>query len=136
MVVRRRKKKVRMRGSKFHGYAKKKHRGGGSKGGRGMAGSGKRAGQKKMLILRTYGKEYFGRVGFTSIKQNQDKCINIRDLPDEKEINLSKLGYDKLLGCGKINRSVKVIVKKASKQAIERIRNANGEVVTEKDGSV
>ena len=45
-------KKVRkFRGSHTHGYgSKKKHRGAGSRGGRGMAGSGKRADQKKPSI--------------------------------------------------------------------------------------
>ncbi len=135
MVVRRRKKRVKKRGSKFHGFAKKKHRGGGSEGGRRMGGSGKRSAHNKISILREYGTEYFGKVGFTSIKK-RGKIINIRDLPDEKEINLTKLGYEKLLGKGNIYRAVKIIVKMTSKQAIEKIKKAGGEVVLEKNGSI
>jgi|SRR3989344_7670945 len=136
MVVRKRKRRVKMRGSKFHGFAKKKHRGGGSKGGRGMAGSGKRAGQKKMSVLKDFGGKYLGKVGFTSIHESKEKCINIRDLPSEKEINLTKLGYSKLLGKGEISRAVKIIVKSASKGAVKKIEDAKGEVVLEKNGSV
>ena len=67
MVVHKQKKNKRMRGAKTtHGYgAKKKHRGSGNKGGKGMAGSGKRADQKKTMILKVFGNEYFGRHGFT-----------------------------------------------------------------------
>jgi len=59
MTVHRRKKNKRMRGAKTtHGYgAKKKHRGSGNKGGKGMAGSGKRADQKKTMILKVFGNE-------------------------------------------------------------------------------
>lgn len=136
MVVRKRKRRVKMRGSKFHGFAKKKHRGGGSKGGRGMAGSGKRAGQQKMSVLKEFKGKYFGKVGFTSIHESKEKYMNIRDLSDEKEINLTKLGYSKLLGKGNISRAVKIIVREASKGAIKKIEDAKGEVVLEKNGSV
>ena len=129
MVVRRRKKREKMRGSKFHGFAKKKHRGRGSKGGSGMGGSGKRAAHKKFTVLKEYGGEYFGKTGFSSIMKIKEVPINIRDLPNENEINLTKLGYTKLLGKGEINRPVKIIVKGASKGAVEKIKNAKGDVV-------
>ena len=49
MTVNRRRKRVRQRGSKTHGWgAKKKHRGKGNRGGKGMAGSGKRADSKSL----------------------------------------------------------------------------------------
>ena len=41
----------------------KKRRGAGNRGGRGMAGSGKRADQKKPTILKLYGSSYFGKRG-------------------------------------------------------------------------
>ena len=53
MTVNRRKKVVKQRGSHTHGWgSKKKHRGAGNRGGRGMAGSGKRADQRKPSILK------------------------------------------------------------------------------------
>ena len=48
MVIFKRKKNTRQRGSHTHGWgAKKKHRGKGNKGGSGNAGSGKRSDSKK-----------------------------------------------------------------------------------------
>ena len=101
-MITKRKKNTRQRGSKTHGWgAKKKHRGAGNRGGRGMAGSGKRAGQKKPTILTTYGNSYFGKHGFHRPQKllSEIKTINIEDLGKFKEdkINLTGLGYNKLL---------------------------------------
>ena len=66
MTTNKRKKVVKYRGSHTHGGgAKKKRRGAGHRGGRGMAGSGKRADQKKPTILKLYGNSYFGKKGFS-----------------------------------------------------------------------
>ena len=65
MPVNKRTKLSRYRGSHTHGCgSKKKRRGAGHKGGKGMAGSGKRADQKKPTILKLYGNDYYGRRGF------------------------------------------------------------------------
>ena len=90
MTVHKRKKNSRQRGSHTHGWgAKKKHRGAGNRGGKGMAGTGKRADQKKTLITALYGHEYFGKQGITSKKTQRDKRkrINIDDI----ELNID--GY-------------------------------------------
>src|SRR3989338_2045713 len=61
MPANKQKKVVRYRGSHTHGGgAKKKRRGAGNRGGRGMAGSGKRAGQIKPTILTTFGNSIIG----------------------------------------------------------------------------
>jgi len=39
-------------------------------------------------------------------------------------INLSELGYDKLLGSGKINKKLKIIVPKTVPNAVEKIKAA------------
>ena len=53
MTVNKRKKNVRQRGHKTHGWGeKKKHRGKGHQGGAGMAGTGKRADSKKPSIWK------------------------------------------------------------------------------------
>ena len=53
MSVNKRKKNTRMRAKTTHGYGSmKKNRGAGNRGGRGMAGSGKRADQIKPTILK------------------------------------------------------------------------------------
>ncbi|MEM7816731.1 MAG: uL15 family ribosomal protein [Candidatus Aenigmatarchaeota archaeon] len=146
-------RKIRkMRGSKTCGYgSKKKHRGKGSKGGKGYAGSHK---HKWIKIIKEEPK-HFGKHGFTSIRRKETKTINIKDLErlvkdfregkidikndeikedDEKiEINLTKLGYDKLLGKGKLNfeKPIIIIVKSFSQQAKEKIESANGKILTE-----
>jgi|SRR3989344_9598261 len=136
-----RKKNSRMRGKTTYGYgSKKKHRGAGNRGGRGMAGSGKRAAQKKPSIIKTYGlRNYFGRHGFKSLKKKL-RTINILELNIlakkgklEKEgdffiIELEKLGYDKLLGKGEplYRFSVKGFV---TEKASEKIIEAKGKIV-------
>jgi large subunit ribosomal protein L15 len=115
-------KTQRYRGSKTHGRgSKKKGRGAGGKGGKGMAGTGKH---------RFPGKHYFGKHGFTQpTKEKKERVINIKDLQDLKEINLTNEGYDKLLGSGTITKPVKITVKKASKKAEEKITKAGGTIV-------
>ena len=68
-----------MRGSHTHGGgAKKKRRGAGNRGGRGMAGSGKRAGHKTYGIV-------LGKYGFTSKKQGPPvKAINLSYFTTER----------------------------------------------------
>ncbi|MBS3145783.1 uL15 family ribosomal protein, partial [Candidatus Woesearchaeota archaeon] len=83
MTVNKRSKKSRQRGTHTHGWgAKKKHRGAGNRGGRGNAGTGKRADTKKPTIIKLYGNEYFGKKGF-KIPQNIKvvlKTINLQEL--------------------------------------------------------
>ena len=143
MTVNKRKKSNRMRASQTHGWgAKKKHRGAGNRGGRGMAGSGKRADQKKPSILKEYGNTYFGKLGFTRPQKmiHKDVTINLYFLDQNAEklgkkesdfyvINLNELGYTKLLGTGTITRKYKVICNKVSKKAEEKIKKLNGEVI-------
>ena len=145
--MRRKQKKVtKMRGSKTHGYgAKKKHRGAGSRAGRGMAGTGKRGGQQKTMINPS---TYFGRHGFKHKVNRKDyKIINLSDLQrrlqvlvtdkliEEKSgvyvIDLGKLGYDKLLATGNVVVKLHIKVKEASKSAIKKIEDAKGKVEVE-----
>src|SRR3990172_2450527 len=81
MVVNKRKKSGRYRGSQTHGGgAKKKRRGAGNRGGRGNAGSGKRADQKKPS---NWDEKYFGKSGFTSKSRRQkDDIINLNILEE------------------------------------------------------
>lgn len=139
MTTSRRRKSTRQRGCKTHGYgSKKKHRGAGNRGGRGMAGSGKRADHKKQLIIKKYGTEYFGKHGFTS-RRKKLKPINISSLeniPLSKEeegkftLDLNKIGYNKLLSAGKPTKKYKILVKYFSKKAKEKIEKAGGEIVS------
>ena len=87
-------RKKRMRGTKTHGWgSKKKHRGAGNRGGRGMAGAGKRAEHKKTLILKKYTNAYFGKKGSFSIRKKSkqpEKIINIVDYGDAMSNNLGR----------------------------------------------
>ena len=132
MTINKRRKVVRYRGSRNHGAGTKKRRGAGNRGGRGMAGSGKRADQKKPTILKLYGSSYFGKHGFRRPSKllKKIKTINVEELNKFKDdnINWKELGYDKLLGKGNLNKKVKVSVDHASKSAIEKIKKLGGEV--------
>ena len=132
MTVNKRKKKSRLRGSHTHGWgSKKKHRGAGNRGGRGKAGTGKRADQLKSLILKLYGNTYFGKKGFKipqKVKKH-GKSINIKDLPEGKEIDLTKLGFTKLLSEGSLNRPIKITVESCSNKAKAKIEKAGGSVI-------
>ncbi|MBN4049216.1 50S ribosomal protein L15 [archaeon AH-315-M20] len=143
MTVNKRKKVVKYRGSKTHGGGSmKKRRGAGNRGGRGAAGSGKRADTKKPSLWKG---KYFGKHGFKSkkikdikpinidyIDQNINKLISKEQASKENEffsINLEKLGFNKLLGTGKATNKYKITVLYASKKASEKIKNSGGEII-------
>jgi len=133
MPVKIRKKNIRQRGSKTHGWGSmKKHRGAGNRGGRGMAGSGKRAKQKKTLILKLYGNNYLGKRGFNRPQKviKKIKTINISDLKKFKETTLDfkKLGYDKLLGKGTTKTKYNITINSCSKSAKQIIEKAGGSI--------
>ncbi len=157
MVVHRRKKVGKYRGHTTHGGGhRKKRRGGGSRGGRGRAGSGKRSGHKKNLFGHL-GKEG-GKKGFTSIYQQQKQIdiVNISYFTEERVqqllqqgkakkevkkegdtivIDVAQLGYGKVLGAGsvdqKLKSKLKFIAPSWSKQAEEKIKAAGGMIVRE-----
>ena len=151
MTVNRRRKRVRQRGSKTHGWgAKKKHRGKGNRGGKGMAGTGKRADSKKPSIWKD--NRYFGKYGFKSKKQGiKISAFNLSYIEEKfdsllkkdiivKENNFynvdaQKLGFNKLLSKGNISNKLRIKVMFASKNAIEKVKAAGGEVSLFEKGS-
>lgn len=144
MVVHRRKKVVKFRGSKTHGWGSmKKHRGKGNKGGSGRAGSSKKGDAKKPSFWKW---RAFGKHGFKKKGLKEDiKAVNISYLEDNfdnllsknlivKEndafvVDISKLGYNKLLSFGIVTKKFKILAKYASNNAIEKIKKAGGEIV-------
>ena len=140
MVLHRRRKFSRMRGSRTHKWgAKKRHRKSGNRGGFGMAGSGKRAAHKKFTILREY-EHYFGKYGFHSLYKTDKKVANLYFLEenfdkigkkegDSYAIDLCKLGYDKVLGSGSLTKKLKITCKDFSKSAEEKIKKIGGEAI-------
>ena len=148
MTVNKRSKDSRYRGSHTHGCgSKKKRRGAGNRGGRGMAGTGKRADQKKPTILKLYGNSYFGKHGFNRPQKviKKIKAINLSELQTkldfymgknlitkEKDmfiIDLDKLGYQKLLGGGKLDVKIKINSQFVSANAAEKVKQKGGIVV-------
>ena len=132
MTVRIAKKADKMRGSKTHGYGcRKKHRGAGSKGGHGYAGSHK---HKWTKIVKEE-PDHFGKKGFHRPVEsiNSAITINICDLEmfKDEEINLSELGFDKLLGKGSLSRKVNVRVASFTEKAKDKIEKAGGKIITE-----
>lgn len=147
-----RKKVIRYRGSKTHGGgAMKKRRGAGNRGGRGMAGTGKRGDAKKPCIWNN--KRYFGKYGFTPQNKTTIKACSLfyleNKLPyliekklikEEKGtyvVDLAALGFNKLLSNGKVTKKYNITTDHASASAIEKVKAAGGNVdvkVTVKQG--
>lgn len=135
MLMKRRKKKTaKFRGSRTHGWgSSKKHRGGGSRGGRGMAGA---SGQKNTWYQK-YDPDHLGKSGFKSLRQRKlkpaIKSINVRDLAKlaagKKEIDVSKLGYSKVLGGGSISVALTVKADYFTESARKKIDQAKGKAV-------
>jgi large subunit ribosomal protein L15 len=136
-------KKVRkQRGSTYHGWGRGQahHKGAGNRGGRGRAGTGKRADAKKP----SFWKEPTGKIGFTSKNRKNIKPINLEEVFDNLnawiskgfatkvqggyQIDIKKAGYDKLLGTGEVKEKLFITTDFASKNAVEKIKAAGGEV--------
>lgn len=132
MVVRKKRKIRKFRGKRSYGYGShKKHRGGGSRGGRGKAGMHKH----KWSYTVKYEPDHFGKRGFKrpAGAAKRVKAINLRQLEvlaaGKKKLDLSKLGYNKVLGSGNISSNLEVTAEAFSKKAIEKIEAAGGKVV-------
>ena len=137
------KKSVKQRGNTRHGHgARKKWKGKGHHGGKGMAGTGKRADQKKTLVNKLYGNKYFGKKGITSRKteKKKTKVINLGFI--QKNLNsllkkyrkgneLNLIGY-KILGEGELKEKLKIKAKEFSKTAKDKIKKVGGEAIEEK----
>ncbi|MCL2359624.1 MAG: 50S ribosomal protein L15 [Nitrososphaerota archaeon] len=124
-------RKIRkFRGSRTQGYGRiGQHRDSGSKGNR-------KVGRHKHLWSKivTSQPDYFGKHGFTSpqSKNRVESTINLYNLDQltaGAEINLTELGYTKLLGTGTITRALTVQVKSASKSAVQKVQKAGGKLI-------
>lgn len=145
MVVRRRRKQ--RRGERTYHGSHKKWRGGGSRGGRGQAGLHK----YKWSYVTSYDKDHFGKSGIKSLATKKIRAINLKDLDqmtdkllkdklaeqeDKKiKIDLGKVGYDKLLGSGKVTKPLIVEAKYFSKNAIKKLEEADGKAIVKDNQS-
>ncbi|MDP1728967.1 MAG: uL15 family ribosomal protein [archaeon] len=143
MRLKKKRKSKRMHGYGMgtHGWgARKKHISSGNRGGKGMAGTGKMAGQKKTLIVKLYGaNNYFGKQGITSrgSERRHNNIINLSMI--ERDFDKLKAKYGnkegvldlktfKILGDGDIKIKVHIKALRASKSAIEKIEKAGGKI--------
>ncbi len=129
--------KKRKKSSRFNGRhtaargGKKKARGSGHRGGFGMAGTGKRADQKKTLLLNMP-EDYFGKKGLKA-KKKKYKIINLYELSKmaQRKKDL-KLDNYKILSDGEVKIPVSVSAYAASQNAIKKIEKAGGKVILKK----
>jgi len=138
-----RKKNSRQRGTHTHGWgSKKKHRGAGHRGGRGRAGSGKKCDSKKPSFWKD--KSYYGKKGFSSKSRLSIRAINLSFLDskiltlvkagkalkegDSYKIDLHSIGYNKLLGNGKIKSKFIITVAYVSKTAKKKVEDTGGSI--------
>jgi len=131
------------RGSRTQGYGRVgQHRKSGSQGMR-------KAGRHKHLwsYVIKYDPDYFGKKRFTSPKslRQKENVINVKELDEIAEkvsikkeedkffVDLKSLGYTKLLGTGKVTKSLIVKVASCSKSAAEKIEKAGGQILVESE---
>jgi large subunit ribosomal protein L15 len=124
-------RKIRkFRGTRTQGYGRiGQHRDSGSKGNR-------KVGRHKHLWSKIVTSEpnYFGKHGFHSPQaiHKIEKTINLQKVDQmavSSDINLTELGYTKLLGSGKLTKALTIQVKEASKSAQQKVQNAGGKLI-------
>ncbi len=143
MTTRKTQKRRKFRGHRTYHGAHRKWRGGGSRGGRGLAGGHKH----KWSFVVKYDKTRFGKHGFKrhAAATAKLRSINLEQIESmmgyfvekkfaEKEgnamkVDLLKAGYGKVLGSGKITRPLVVQAKTFSKQAERKLEEAGGKAV-------
>jgi large subunit ribosomal protein L15 len=131
-----------MRGSRTHGWGQiGQHRKSGSRGGKGHAGMHKHG----WTYVQRYDLGHFSKDKFKPPNQTQPNIINLKQLEEiayrikqtkkgktEKiAIDLSEMGYDKLLGSGKVTLPMSIKVPSCSEDAKKKIEESGGEVITE-----
>ena len=121
--------------SRYHGRGKKAGRGAGKRGGRGNAGINKH----RLMTRLKYMPGHWGMYGFNRHPslRNVNISINlqkVQELAEGDSIDLGEMGYDKLLGKGRIDRAINITVAEASARAIEKVEAAGGSVTVGEDG--
>lgn len=143
-MVRRRKKIRKRRGSRTMGRGcAKRGRGAGEKGGRGLSGGHK---QKWSFMLK-YMPEHFGKHGFVRPPEVSEEvsAINVGELDEHLEellmqgiarqeenrfvVDVKKLGFEKVLGGGRVTHPLEVVAREFSEQAKRKLEEAGGKAV-------
>ena len=139
MTVRREKKSRKYRGYRTHGWGTKgQHRDRGKEGGRqiGMH-------KEKWSWLVKYGQRWYGKHGFVNPTSKMYNVITMRKLQEliekglvkikeengKKIVDLTEMGYEKLIGSQGLKQGLVIKVEKASKKAIEKVKELGGEII-------
>jgi large subunit ribosomal protein L15 len=124
----------RLRGSRTHGYGQVgQHRHSGKQGGHGNAGLHKH----KWSWLVINDPDHFGRDPFRppSYYDRPARWVNVGQLDGlsggKGELDLTAMGYGKLLGSGKVSGAYTVKVAECTKRAQAKIEAAGGKVVVQ-----
>jgi len=142
MTIRRRKKSRKMRGSRTHGWGfGKRHRGKGHKPYKG-GGVGKRGAHLETYYL-SQGIQPIGKHGIPvrpRIAKVPVIILNVREIEerlqefqqkkiaDANNVDLTKLGFVKLLSEGQVSKKLNIICSSCSAKAKEKIEKAGGSV--------
>lgn len=135
MVVRRRKKFIKKLGQRTRGNGDtKKRRGGGSRGGRGLAGSHKHkfpkyAGKFGTEKKKVRSMKVVKAINIDALLQIMPRLVAEGKIVKEGNafvVDGAKIGFDKLLSKGGLKERLIVRNMAASKKAIEKIGKANG----------
>ena len=107
-----------------------------------MAGTGKRADQKKTLVNKLYGKKYFGKQGVTSrgTARKKVKTMNLREIQNNLNSLMKKYGKNdvlelkgyKILGEGELKQKLIIKAKAFSASTKDKIKKVGGEAIEEK----
>lgn len=140
------KRKVRkQRGSRTHGYGQVgQHRKGGQRGGKGNVGGHKH----KWTYTIKYDPTRYGKHGFNPVIRRDVSAINVGELDEQigkllaskqakrtkdgVKVHLTSLGYDKLLGKGKVTHPLIIQADSCSTSATKKIEEAGGKIVKTK----
>lgn len=137
----------RLRGSRTHGWGTSgQHRESGMQGGRGKSGWCK----SKWTHVVKYEPGRIGKSGYRCpTGKGKLVAVNVGDLEelsrqtgttDEKNtvttLDLSKLGYQKLLGEGRVATALQVIVNEWSKTAEKKIQDSGGKILAPQKNGV
>lgn len=143
MTTNRENKRRRFRGHRTQHGAHRKWRGGGNRGGRGLAGGHKH----KWSHVVKYDETRFGKHGFTrhGVHISKPRTISLAQIENmmshfvakkwadaeggAMKVDLVKAGYDKVLGNGSITKPLIVHARMFSKQAESKLEEAGGKAV-------
>lgn len=147
MVIRRKKKVRRQRGTRAHGWGiQKDHKGSGMRGGRGNAGVTQHNWIRTIIQANEERRKPIGKFGFKRPQEFQKKykTINVSHLDqsidslveagkatlekDTYTVDLSALKVSKLLGQGSVSRKINITVDNATEGAVEKVKAAGGKV--------